>query len=254
MPGNKELIADQQMDDLLAWAQAPGLSHRYDQLKVGRYYFNCQEVIDKLEGFLTDQRKARIANVIAQRSFQIASVVEGLVNTGNVSAVMRTAEGFGFQPFHIISNGQKFKHSERVSHGAEKWLSLWQWPDPSTCAQFLRKQGYRIVVTTLDQDAVTLPSMDFSIPTALVSGNEANGVTSALLAEADQTCYIPMNGFTESLNISVAAAVSLFHASEQLTQNRGAPQRLLPDQATYLQALFYYRSVKQSDRLLLRKA
>lgn len=253
MRDHQASAAEQEMESLLAQAHAPGLTHRYDQLKVGSRYFTTNEVIHRLEGLLTPDRKARIAQVIAKRSFQVAPVVEGLINTGNVSAVMRTSEGLGFQPFHVINNGNTFKHSERVSHGAEKWLSLWRWPEPSSCARFLKHQGYRVIATTLDQAAVPLTSLDFSMPTALVWGNEAQGITSDLLAEADQLCYIPMSGFTESLNISVAAAVSLFFAYEQLSNMERDQVCLSPGQATYLKALFYYRSVKHSDRLLLKQ-
>lgn len=221
MKGQDRYLAYYTMEDLLKEAHAPGLMHRFDKIKVGQYLYKCDYVISQLEDLLTERRKTKISKVIANRTFQLASVVEGLVNTGNVSAVMRTAEGMGFQAFHVINNGEKFKHSERISHGAEKWLSLWRWPDPTTCAEFLRKQGYRIVVTTLDGSGVSLTNLDFTKPNALVWGNEAHGVTNTMLAEADLTCYIPMNGFTESLNISVAAAVSLFHAYQQRLQKQG---------------------------------
>lgn len=252
MPAHQQSMPEETMEELLKQAHAPGLTHRFDQLQVGNCQFGCEEVINKLAGFLTADRKQRIASVIANRTFHVAPVIEGLANTGNVSAVMRTAEGLGFQPFHVVNNGQKFKHSERISHGAEKWLSLWRWADPLSCTQFLKQQGYRLVVSTLNQKAIPLTELDFTKPTAMVWGNEAEGVSSTLLDEADQWFYIPMSGFTESLNISVAAAVSLFHIYEQRLKSGEGNQELGPEKETYLKALFYYRSVKHSDQVLLK--
>lgn len=228
MDDHSGFYAQQTMEALLNKAHAPGLTHRFDQLIIGNTPFDCRAVI-KQTPLLTQGRKARIERVLSCRTFRVAPVVEGLVNTGNVCAVMRTAEGLGFQPFYVINNGENFKYSERITHGAEKWLSLWQWPDPPSCATFLRKQGYRIVATALNASSIPLTDLDFTQPTALVWGNEAQGVTDAMLAKADQTCYIPMSGFTESLNISVAAAVSLFHAYEQRIQAQGYHGDLTPE-------------------------
>ncbi len=238
---------------MLKQNHAPRLTSRFDQIEVENCSFGCKEVIEQLDSFLTTARKTRIADIIANRTFHVAPVIEGLANTGNVSAVMRTAEGLGFQPFHVINNGQKFKQSERISNGAEKWLSLWRWTDPLSCSHFLKKQGYRLVVSTVDDKAVPITDLDFTQATAIAWGNEAEGVSSTLLNEADQWCYIPMSGFTESLNISVAAAVSLFHIYEQSIKGQKANQQLRPEQETYLKALFYYRSVKHSKRVLLKR-
>lgn len=253
MPAHQQSFPEQTMKELLKQAHAPGLTHRFDQIAVENSHLSCEEVIQKLDSFLTDARKNRIANVIANRTFHVAPVIEGLANTGNVSAVMRTAEGLGFQPFHIINNGQKFKHSERISHGAEKWLSLWRWNDSLSCSKFLKKQGYRLVVSTVNDMAIPITDLDFTQPTAIAWGNEAEGVSSTLLDEADQWCYIPMSGFTESLNISVAAAVSLFHIYEKRMKGDDVKRPLKAKQETYLQALFYYRSVKHSNKVLLKK-
>ena len=205
---------------------------------------------DRLGDLLSDSRKERIEEVLEQRTFNIATVVEGLVDVGNVSAVMRTAEGFGFQPFHIVNNGGEFKQSERVSHGAEKWLSTWQWAEPHSCTEFLKKQGYEIIVTTLDKQAASLTDIDFTKPKALVFGNETEGVTESMQAQADRTCFIPMTGFTQSLNISVAAAISLFYAYEDRISQQGFHGDLTDKQRAYLKALFYFQSVNKAAEVL----
>ncbi len=242
--------ASRQMDQLLENSTSEGNAIDFEQITLGQKAWSPEVVIENTEGLLSGNRKRRIEEVLKGRTFTVTPVIEGLVNTGNVSAVIRTSEAMGFQPFHFINNGGKFKQSERISHGAEKWLSVWQWEDPISCARFLKAHGYRVVATTLDKQAKTLSSVDFTQPIALVFGNEAGGVTNEMLKASDQTCYIPLTGFTQSLNISVAAAVSLSHAYEQRLRKQGYHGDLSPDQMKYLRALFYFKSVNKGEEVL----
>ena len=242
-----------EMQALLHNAGNSGDELDLDTIRVDNIAYKPTFVVEKLKSFLSGNRQTRIEDVLQGRSYTVATVVEGLVNTGNVSAIMRTAEALGFQPFHIINNGGKFKKSERISHGAEKWLSVYQWDEPETCAMHLKKQGYTVVATTLDEYAVPLSSIDFTRKTALVFGNEANGVTRGVLKNADQTCYIPMTGFTQSLNISVAAAIGMYHAFDQRNRELGRHGDLTTLEKTYLRALYYLRSVNKGERILGRR-
>lgn len=247
-------IARKTIGELLGDAFSQGAEIDFTKFTFGKQGYPPQEVIQNLDGLLSDKRKKRIEDVLDKKTFNVATVVEGLADTGNVSAVMRSAESFGFQPFHIIKNGLEFKHSERISHGAEKWLSIWQWNDPASCLNFLKKQGYRVVVTTLNEAAEPLTNFDFTIPTAMVLGNEAKGVTNEMLKAADQTCYIPMTGFTQSLNISVAAAISLYQAQQQRIAKQGHQGDLTLVQRQYFKALFYYLSINNREQVFKKLA
>ena len=207
-------------------------------------------IIECLQGYISEQRLQRIDTVIQQRTNTVVTVIEGLVNSGNVNAVMRSAEGLGFQQFHIIENNAHFKHSERTSQGADKWLSVHRWATPKDCVDMLHRNEYNVVVTHLDDTAVPIDRIDFTKPTALVFGNEKNGASADMLARADQRCIIPMAGFVQSFNISVAAAVGLYHAYRDRLTRQGYHGDLSDEEKKELRASYYYRSVKHAERLL----
>lgn len=212
------------------------------------------EIIRRLAPFLTEERRARIEAVVAGRTYTVATVVEGLANSGNVSAVMRTAEGLGFGAFHVVTGATRFKHSERTSQGADKWLDVWRWKDAAACAAYLKGEGYRIVVTHLDETAVPIDAIDFSRKTALVLGNEKEGASPEMLAHADARCVIPMSGFVQSFNISVAAALGLYQARRDRLARTGRQGDLtLPEQEA-LRAAYYRRSVRHAEQILAETA
>ena len=119
-------------------------------------------IIDRLGPYLSDRRKARIEQVVAGRTDTVATVVEGLTNLGNISAVMRSAEALGFHRFHIVEAAGRFKTSARTTQGADKWLDITRWQDADACVAGLRGAGYSIVVTHLSDDAVPIDTIDFT--------------------------------------------------------------------------------------------
>ena len=211
-----------------------------------------KDVIRILGPVLTRERKKRIDHVISGRTRSIVPVVEGVLNTGNVSAVMRTSEALGLQDFHVITNGQPYKHSVRTSTGAEKWLDVRVWREPGSCAGYLKQEGYRILVTHLDERSAPISSLDFSEKTALVFGNELNGASEAMLSHADGTCLLPVLGFVQSYNVSVAAAISLYHARGIQPVKGGQTGDLTEEEATRLRAAFFIRATANADDILAR--
>ncbi len=207
-------------------------------------------VVDRLAPYLSDRRKARIEQVVAGRTDTVATVVEGLTNLGNISAVMRSAEALGFHRFHIVEAAGRFKTSARTTQGADKWLDITRWEDADACVAGLRDAGYAIVVTHLSDDAVPIDAIDFTRKTALVLGNEEHGVSERMRALADTCCIIPMAGFTQSFNISVAAAVSLYHAYLDRLRRQGFHGDLTPEAVDALRARYYRLSVKHADAIL----
>ncbi|MEM8485681.1 MAG: RNA methyltransferase [Bacteroidota bacterium] len=210
------------------------------------------EIIRLLTPFLSTERMARLADVISRRTDTVVTVIEGLINFGNVSAVMRSAEALGFHKFHIIEGDAAFKNSQRTSQGADKWLDVSKWSTPAACIPTLQAQGYNVVATHLDETAVNIDEIDFTKPTALVFGNEADGVSDALLELADQRCIIPMAGFVQSFNISVAAAVALYHAYHDRMSRQGFHGDLGEAAQEALLASYCYRSVNHADDILLK--
>ena len=196
---------------------------------------------------ITPRRRARIDNVVARRIYGTVGVLDGLYDRGNVSAVLRSTEGLGFGEVHIIETVEEFKQARRVTQGAEKWLDVVKWDTAGGCVDNLKSRGFQIVATSLEA-AMPLDEVDFARPTALVFGNERDGVSPAVLAASDARVILPMGGFAQSFNISVAAALMLYHA-----RVRGAEPDLDAAQQDVLRAEFYRRSVEHHVEIINRK-
>lgn len=204
--------------------------------------FGPGHIVSTLEEILSPERKGRIENVLSSRSETVATVVEGVLNTGNVSAVMRTAEALGFHLFHVITNSQPFKQSTRTTQGAHKWLDIREWDSAVACAMYLKDRGYRIVVMHLDEAAEPIESVDFREKTVLIFGNELSGVTEKMRELADSTCVLPVTGFVQSFNISVAAAIALQTAFRMRVDALGQNGDLTQDQLQRLRAIYFLRA------------
>ncbi len=179
--------------------------------------FSAQQLIEKLKDHVTPERFEKIQKVASLRLPQMAVVLEDIYDRGNASAVMRSAEAFGFYQMHMIERQEKFKESKRVTQGAHKWLHIQKWNSTLGCIKALKAEGRKIYVTHLDPKAMPLQEVDVSSPFALCFGNEKDGATPELLKLADQTVFIPMRGFVQSFNISVAAAISFYDVQKRLS-------------------------------------
>lgn len=220
-----------------------------NELQIGESLFPYQMILEHLEPLLTNERKARIDDVLSKRTYGVVPVLEDIYDRGNTSAVMRSAESMGFQPFHIIEKGEKFKESARVTSGADKWLDIVKWKQTEDCLNDLKSRGYQICVTALE-DSVPLSEVDFSRPTALLFGNEKEGASAEAKELADQCVLIPMQGFTQSFNISVAAALSFYHAHLGRTRSFGQSGDLKDEEKEILRALFYAKTLTQAEEIL----
>ena len=221
-------------------------------VRVGRANYPIAAVLEALGGVLTDRRKERIEAAIRGRTLDVATVVEGIANIGNVGAVMRTAEAFGFQRFHVVTDGAAYKDSARTTQGAHKWLDVTTWDTARACAGHLKAAGYRLFVTSLAPAARDIDAADFSIPSALVFGNEVQGVSDEMASLADEVIAVRTPGLVESFNISVAAAVCLYHVYRFRAQHR-VVDSMTDEQRAVLRALYYVRSVRDPEALVRSK-
>jgi tRNA (guanosine-2'-O-)-methyltransferase len=210
------------------------------------------EIVAILRPHLTAERIARIDGVLADRTYNLAVVIDGMVDTGNVSAVMRSADAFGVQAFHAVDRAGGYKHSKRTAQGARKWVDRWVWKEPAEAIAELRHQSYRLVVADLDPAATPIGQTDLSRRTALVFGNELAGVSEDFLAAADEVVAIGMSGFAQSLNISVAAAICLYEARRCRVERLGAHGDLEDADRRRLQAVFTIKSVRHSRKIIER--
>lgn len=209
------------------------------------------QVIQALGPLLTENRKARIEEVLNKRTLSVATVVEHLYDTGNISAVMRSAESFGFMPFHVVEKPDaKYKKSERTSKGSEKWLDIQKHTDSIELIQDLKKKGYAVWATCL-QGSVPIREVDFSKKIAVIFGNERDGVTPEALNACDGRFQIPMSGFTQSFNISVAAALTFYHIYEYRMKHFGRSGDLSDAEKEELRGIYYQKTLQQSSEKIL---
>lgn len=209
-----------------------------------------QLVLEKIGPLLTDERRQKIERVVSLRNFDTAVVLESIYDRGNVSAVMRSAEGLGFGNFHVIETQEKFKESARVTQGADKWVEVKKWKKTTDCVRALKEQGFKICVTHLDEKSKPLHEVDFSGKTALVLGNEKDGVSPEMIEAADERIIIPMTGFVQSFNISVAGALSLYHISQDRLKKLGSNASLTSEEQGILQAYYYMRTQDSAAQYL----
>lgn len=210
-------------------------------------------VVETLGPLLTEARRERIAAVVGERCFDVAVVLEGIYDRGNVSAVMRTGEGFGFGNFHVIETQEKFKEANRVTQGADKWVEVRKWKTTKDSVAELKRQGKQIVVTALTDRAKPITEVDFSRPSALVLGNEKSGASEEIIAAADHVVIIPMVGFVQSFNISVAGALSLYQIRQDRIARRGGCADVTDEQKSILTAHYYMNTLDSAVDVLRNK-
>ena len=161
---------------------------------------------------LTPRRRERLLAVVSRRSQHLVGVMENIYDQGNVHAVIRSSESFGFFRLGRVSS-QRQKESSRTTSGAHKWVRVTDYPSIGEAIADYRSQGYRVGATALTAQAVPLDQVDFGQPTALIFGNEKEGCSPLARELSDFHCLIPMVGFTQSFNLSVAAAIAFYHVS-----------------------------------------
>ena len=156
--------------------------------------------------------------------------MENVQDPHNISAVMRTCDAVGIQDIYILNTKipRHKKFGPRSSSSAAKWLTVHQFEDATSCFEELRKYYQRILTTHLSTGAVSLYEINFTESVALVFGNEHSGVSDEVRALADGNFIIPQMGIIQSLNISVACAVSIYEAHRQKKQAGHYQQVSLP--------------------------
>ena len=166
-----------------------------------------------LENFVLPERSKRLREVAANRTNQTTLVLEEIRNAHNISAVLRSADAFGIRDLYLVGN--KFEYSSGISLGTERWVNILTFDKAEQAARELKNKGYELAVMAPPSLAPAGPQlavheMPFEKKLALVFGNEVDGVSQAFVSQADYFSYIPMLGFVESLNVSVAAAITLY--------------------------------------------
>ncbi|GBF20020.1 MULTISPECIES: TrmH family RNA methyltransferase [Arenibacter] len=174
------------------------------------------KLLDYLEDFITPERKARFLDILEDRTNYITVAIEDVYQMHNTSAVVRSCDVFGVQQAHLIESKFGKRLDKDIAMGAQQWVDIKRYNTTTDCIDTLREQGYKIVATTPHRNNCSLTDFKLEGKTALFFGTERDGLSEEVLEKADSFLKIPMVGFTESLNISVSAAIILHTLTSQL--------------------------------------
>ena len=172
--------------------------------------------LEFLENILTDNRKERFLNVLKNRTNHFTIAVEDIFQMHNTSAVMRSCEVFGIQELNVIEQRYGKSIDKEIAMGAQKWVDINAFDSISGCVDSLKAKGYQIIAATPHENDCLMDDFDISRPSALFFGTERDGLSEEILQKADGFLKIPMVGFTESLNISVSAAIIIQNLMNRL--------------------------------------
>jgi tRNA (guanosine-2'-O-)-methyltransferase len=178
------------------------------------------KLLDYLETFLTERRKERFFEVLAQRTTHFTVATEVVYQLHNTSAVMRSCDVFGIQEVNIVEEINSKRIDGEIAMGAQKWVDLNRYHSTKACIADLKNKGYQIVATTPHVNDCDLIDFDITKKSCFFFGRETEGLSQQVIDEADCFLKIPMVGFTESLNISVSAAIILQHVTAQLRKSK----------------------------------
>ena len=211
------------------------------------------DLLQFLETYVTDKRKTTFKSVLNERTRHFTVVLEDIFQEHNASAVMRSCDVFGIQDVYAIENYTVNKVSRRVAKGSQKWLDLHRYKtgtnNTETCLKELKAKGYQIIATTPHMESCSLSELDITKKSAFVFGGEKNGISDYVKEEADAYVTIPMVGFTESLNISVAAAIILQNITTRLRATN-LNWKLTEEEQQKIYFDWVYKSIKNIDQLV----
>ena len=175
--------------------------------------------LEFLENILTDNRKERFLNVLENRTNHFTIAVEDIFQMHNASAVMRSCEVFGIQELNVIEERYGKSIDKEIAMGAQKWVDINTFDSVKSCLDSVKNKGYQIIATTPHDNDCLLEDFDITKPSALFFGTERDGLSDEIMERADGFLKIPMVGFTESLNISVSAAIIIQNLTNRLKRS-----------------------------------
>lgn len=176
------------------------------------------KLLDYLESYLTENRRTRFNKVLSQRTKHFTVATEDVYQLHNTSAVIRSCDVFGIQEVNIVEEINSKRIDREIAMGAQKWVDLNRFHTVKDCIKDLKTKGYQIVATTPHTNDCLLHEFDVTKKSCFFFGRETEGLSQEVIDNADCYLKIPMSGFTESLNISVSAAIILQHVTTKLKQ------------------------------------
>lgn len=208
-------------------------------------------LLNHLETYITPNRQRRFTMVAKERTQHFCVAVEDVYQLHNTSAVMRSCDVFGIQDLHVVEEINTKKIDREIALGAQKWVDVYRYNHISDCISNIRQKGYQIVATSPHAEASYLEDFDVSKKSCFFFGRETEGLSQQVLDAADTTIKIPMYGFTESLNISVSAAIILQQLTSKLRSTNISWQLSEKEQKS-LRLKWIKQTLKDYDKIVQR--
>ncbi len=213
--------------------------------------YGAERVFAAVRPLLSDERLARIDDVLRKRLQSLTVVVENLYDPHNGAAAIRSIEAFGLTELWAVEAANAFPVSGDVTIGADKWIDIVRQPDAAGCAATLRAKGFRIAATTPDA-AIAFTELPMDSPWAIWFGNERDGLSEEAIGLADERVAIPMHGFTRSFNISVSVALVIAALSARRRVHLGCDGDLDEQKMAALRARFAATGIRGLSAIVAR--
>lgn len=209
------------------------------------------KLLEHLESYLTQSRINRFDTVLPQRTTHFTVATEDVYQLHNTSAVIRSCDVFGIQEAHIVEEQNSKQIDREIAMGAQKWVDLYRYQSVKTCIADLKQKGYQIVATTPHTNDCELHAFDVTKKSCFFFGRETEGLSDEVINSADCFLKIPMYGFTESLNISVSAAIVLQHVTTKL-RHTDVKWQLSEDEINEKRLDWCKKTIKSYDEIIER--
>lgn len=213
-----------------------------------------EKLLEYLEGFLTPEKKELFEQVLTYRTRHFTVALEDIYQEHNAGAIIRTCDCFGIQDMHVVETNYRHRVARNIARGAEKWVDLKiydQYEDNTQqCIDTLRQAGYSIVATTPHENDCLVNDFDISQRSAFFLGAEKYGISEQVKSQADAFIKVPIVGFTESFNVSVAAALILHTLTQKLYPREDIPWQLRPEEILEIKIDWTTKSVRSGPKLV----
>ncbi|APU08858.1 rRNA methyltransferase [Cellulophaga lytica] len=209
------------------------------------------KLLTYLENIISEERKTRFLDILKDRTNYITVAIEDVFQMHNTSAVIRSCDAFGVQTAHLIESKYSEPLDKNIAMGAQQWVTTPRYNTTTECIDTLRKDGYKIIATSPHTDSYLLDDFKIDDKIALFFGTEKSGLSQEVLDKADGFVKIPMVGFSESLNISVSAAILLQHLTTELKKTTKNWQ-LTAEEILAIRLDWTKKSIKSIDDILER--
>ena len=212
---------------------------------------NNQKIFQHLQQFLTDERLEKINHFAPESSDFVLPVIEDVFQFRNAAAIVRSVEACGFHKIIAMECEHEFNPNLRVTKGAETWVEVEKLPHNLDSLREIKNRGYKILAVSPENNATMLSDYDLKEPLALVFGTEAAGVSEEILDFADETLAIPMYGFTQSFNVSVAAAICVYELKQKLLRSN-LDYKLSEEKLWEMKVRWAMNSIKSGEQILAK--